>query len=250
MLPKAPDSLRAELELTAFAGGRKSTVSAAFSAKPRGGYKLDLYGLPGMVAASFLWTREQWTLVLFDREEFSQGAGEHVEMGNLGLREVSVHDIFSFLWGDFAPGDAPRDAGGDPDSLKAELPQDWRALGGGTFGYTGDGVRWRMRLDQQTGLAREAWREDSAFRIEFTDYRTVGSGAVGSGDGAHGSNRPLPGKVRLYRYRDPVLEIKVKSVEDNPHWRRNPFFIKVPKGFTGLRPARDADDAAPPVQPH
>ncbi|MEO7777158.1 MAG: hypothetical protein ABIY63_06480 [Fibrobacteria bacterium] len=228
-LPPAPDSLRAELELTAFSGGRKTSVSAALSAKPRRDYKLDLYGLPGMLGGSFLWTRGQWTLVLFDREAYAEGAGEHVEMGNLGLREVSVHDLFSCLWGDFFPGDAP------VDSLAAELPRDLHPLGGGSFGYAGvagdadnagKSLPWQVRLDAHTGLVTEALREDSAFRIEYSDYRAERKG---------GGGRPVPGKMRLYRYRDAVLEIKVKSLEVNPHWRRDPFFIKVPKGFSRLQ---------------
>ena len=44
-------------------------------------------------------------------------------------------------------------------------------------------------------------------------------------------HRPVPRRVKLYRYREPILEIRVKSLEDNPRWRRNPFFIKIPKGF-------------------
>ncbi|HKP94382.1 MAG TPA: hypothetical protein VJ385_01375 [Fibrobacteria bacterium] len=240
--PPAPDSLRAELELTVFAGGRKSSVSAAFLAKPWRAYKLDLFGLPGMVAGSFLWTPERWTLAVFDREEYVEGAGEHVEIGNLGLKEMSVHDVFSFLWGDFFPGDGPsRDrnggdtAGGSP---AATVPEAMRNLGNGSFGYSAGGLRWRVSLDGKTGLVREALREDSAFRIGFSDYRAGGSPEKG---------RPVPRKVRLYRYREPLLEIKVESAEDNPHWRRDPFSIKVPKGFRKLERVGegDASGAAP-----
>ena len=125
VFPPAPDSLRCELELTAFGGGRKSSVSASLSARPASAYKLDLFGLPGMVAGSFLWTPSRWNLVLFDREEYGEGAGEHVEIGNLGLQEVSVHDVFSFLWGDFFPGalrsgDTARGASGASDPKRRQ----------------------------------------------------------------------------------------------------------------------------------
>ena len=151
VFPPAPDSLRCELELTAFAGGRKSSVSAAFSAKPVLAYKLDLFGLPGMVAGSFLWTRgspgepEKWTLVLFDREEYGEGEGEHVEIGNLGLREISVHDVFSFLWGDFFPGDSS----GSMARGFSEL------LNGGRDFPAGSGTLDAHRIDQDldTGVA-------------------------------------------------------------------------------------------------
>lgn len=227
--PPAPDSLRCDLELTAFNDGRKSSISAAFLAKPWTRYKLDLFGLPGMVGGSFLWTPATWTLVLFDRETYAEGAGEHVAIGNLGLREVSVHDVFSFLWGDFFPGDhAQGDSSGAERAGAAGpgWPKGLQNLGNGAFGYTVLGVRWRAYLDGKTGLVREALREDSAFRIEYAEYKAASGGS--------GKGRPVPGKVRLYRYRDPVLEIKVKSVEDDPHWRRDPFTVKVPKGFAKL----------------
>jgi hypothetical protein len=214
VFPPSPDSLRTELELTAFGDGRKSSVSAAFSAKPWASYKLDLFGLPGMVAGSFLWMDGRWTLVLFDREEAVEGAGEHVEIGNLGLREISVHDMFSFLWGDFFPG----------DSAVQAAPEGLTPMGGNAFSYPARGMRWRVFLDPGTGLVREAVREDSAFRIGYDDYKRGGSGSMDKG-------RPVPRKVRLYRFREQVLEIKVKTLEDDPKWRRNPFFIKIPKGF-------------------
>lgn len=238
VFPPAPDSLRCELELTAFGGGRKSSLSAAFSARPASAYKLDLFGLPGMVAGSFLWTPPQWTVVIFDREEYGEGAGEHVEMGSLGLREVSVHDVFSFLWGDFFPG-ALRS--GDSASASAKegrvptgAPEGMAGTGGGVFRYPGRDARWRIALDPGTGLARGAGREDSAFRIEYGDYRPVSAGASGAASASPASpqgGRPVPRRVRIFRYREQILEIRVKGLEDNPRWRRDPFFIKVPKGF-------------------
>lgn len=251
VFPPAPDSLRSELELTAFGGGRKSSVSAAFSAKPGLAYKLDLFGLPGMVAGSFLWTPSKWNLVLFDREEYGEGEGQHVEIGNLGLQEVSVHDVFSFLWGDFFPGairggtapmESAKDTASDPaigatkgGRVPTGVPDGLTAMGDGVFRYQGREERWRVSLDPKTGLVREAAREDSAFRIEYDEYKRgpkIGSaegGQTGSGSAAGGG--PVPRRVKLYRYQEQILEIRVKSLEYNPHWRRDPFFIKVPKGF-------------------
>lgn len=215
--PPAPDSLRASLELTAIAGGRKSSVTAAFSARPGAAYKLDLFGIPGIVAGGFLWTRGsqgepgKWDLVVFDDEAYIEGAGDYVAIGNLGLREVSVHDLFSWLWGDYFPGDTAR-----------SLPEDWAKAADG-FGYSGSGMAWRAEIDPKTGLPRSAMRVDSAFRIEFGSWR--------KGAGPKAKDRPLPGKARLYRYGEPVLEIKVSSVEDLPAWRRDPFVLRIPKGY-------------------
>jgi hypothetical protein len=239
VFPPAPDSLRCELELTAFGGGRKSSVSAAFSAKPALSYKLDLFGLPGMVAGSFLWAPSKWTLVLFDREEYGEGAGEHVEIGNLGLKEISVHDVFSFLWGDFFPGairsgdSASGSATGSATGgrVSAGVPEGMTGSGDGVFRYPGREARWRITLDPKTGLVREAAREDSAFRIEYGDYKRGPTGGAQAASASAEGGRPVPRRVKLYRYREQVLEIRVKGLEDNPHWRRDPFFIKVPKSF-------------------
>lgn len=212
-LPLRPDSLRAELELMAFDGGRKSSVSGAFSCLPRREYKLDLFGLPGMVAASFLWTPEKWTLVLFDRENFVEDTGEHVEFGTLGIHEVSVHDVFSFLWGDFFSGYTEGGSG--------VLPGEFQRDSLGVLQYHSRGQRWSAKLEAATGLVREVVREDSAFRIDYSEYKLL-------------QGRPIPRKTRLYSRTGLVLEIKVKNVEDNPQWKRNPFFVKVPKDFHRL----------------
>jgi hypothetical protein len=212
-LPQRPDSVRSELELTVYGGGRKSSVSATFACIPRAKYKLDLYGLPGMVAASFFWQPEQWTLVIFDREKYAVDTGEHVEFGILGIREVSIHDAFSFLWGGFFPGFTQ--GGG------AVLPGEFKSQDETALQYTSKGQRWTATLESATGLVRGVVREDSAFRLEYGDYKVM-------------MNRPVPRKVRIFSRSDLLMEIQVKSVEDNPLWRRNPFFIKVPKGFQKL----------------
>lgn len=215
ILPSAPDSLRAELELTAFSGGQRSSVSAAFMCKPRAKYKLDLFGLPGLVAASFFWQVEGWTLVIFDRSNFLKGEGEHVEFGNLGIHEISIHDSFAFLWGDFFPGIS---------SLhQSALPTDFKSTPEGleVWQYSTKGQVWKARLQVGTGLVESVTREDSAFRIEYSDYKIR-------------AERTVPGKTRIFSRSGLLLEIQVKRLENNPRWRRDPFFIKVPKGFRQL----------------
>lgn len=259
--PPTPDSLRAELELTGFQGGRKSTVSAALSAMPWRRYKLDVYGLPGMVEASFLWTDTGWALVLYEREGYLQGYGDTVELPGLGVGGVPVHDLFACLWGDFFPGDgagdrdgasADRSAGGghrgggsgsasEPtgdtardgsgrDSLGRPLgsapppifPTALEKTGDGRLSYAAGGRRWLVSLDARTGVVREAAREDSAFRIVYEDYRLR-------------NGRPVPKRIRVFAGKRPLLEIGVGTVEDGPKWKRNPFQIRIPKGFSRLR---------------
>lgn len=257
-----PDSLRAELELTGFQGGRKSTVSAALSAIPWRRYKMDVYGLPGMVEASFLWTDTGWALVLYEREGYLQGYGDTVELPGLGVGGVPVHDLFACLWGDFFPGDGEsaragdssgagsvdRSAGGGPaagsagpagDTARSGSrdeslghppgaipplvhPTKVEKAGDGRLSYVAGGWRWLVRLDARTGVVREAAREDSAFRIVYEDYRLR-------------NGRPVPKRIRVFAGTRPLLEIGVGAVEDGPKWKRNPFQIRIPKGFSRLR---------------
>ncbi|MBW8888983.1 MAG: hypothetical protein JF616_14610 [Fibrobacteres bacterium] len=217
-LPKPPDSLRASLELTALAGGRKSSVTAAFSARPGQAYKLDLFGFPGVTAGGFLWRPDKWDLVVYDPGEYVEGAGARVDIGLAGIGPIPVHDLFSWLWGDFFPG----------DSAQARLPAGWAPAAsapGPNRGFTYPGLEgtWRVEFDPKTGLPRAAYRTDSAFRIEFTAWR-VGAGAASP-------DRPVPRRVRFYRAGELVLEIKVSSVEDDPAWKRDPFFLRIPNGF-------------------
>jgi len=237
-LPKPPDSLRASLELTALAGGRKSSVTAAFSARPGQAYKLDLFGFPGVTAGGFLWRPGKWDLVIYDPGEYVEGAGARVDIGMAGIGPIPVHDLFSWLWGDFFPG----------DSALTRLPAGWRpAVSSPTasaptalapaasapaasapasdrgFTYPGQEGDWRVEFDPKTGLPRASYRTDSAFRIEFSAWR-VGAGAASP-------DRPVPRHVRFYRDGEPVLEIKVSSLEDDPAWKRDPFVLRIPNGF-------------------
>ena len=257
LAPPLPDSLRAELEMTGFQGGRKSTVSAALSALPWSRYKLDLYGLPGMVGASFLWTDTGWTLVLYERDGYLQGYGDTVDLPGLGVGAVPVHDLFACLWGDFFPGDggarggvsggrisatgSPGDsvdrestgAGANRDSMGAAsdsssatahpvVPAVFEKAEGGRIRYVAGGVPWVVTLDPRTGLVREAAREDSVFRIAYEDYKLR-------------NGRPVPKRIRVFSRRRPILEIGVGAVEDHPKWKRNPFQIRIPKSFNRLR---------------
>jgi hypothetical protein len=225
--PSPPDSLRASLELTAQAGGRKSSVTAAFSAKPGAAYKLDLFGIPGVTAGGFLWRRgslgepDKWDLVIYDKEEYVEGQGPRVEIGPPGLGQIPVHDVFAWLWGDFFPG----------DTALAGLPMGWHRAPAGGFAYAGTDGEWRVRLDSATGLPRSVSRADSAFRIEYADWR--------AGAGKAAPERPVPQDVRLFRFGEPLLEIKVGSVEDQPHWKRDPFVLRIPKGFVRVERVRD-----------
>lgn len=214
VFPPRPDSLRAELSLTGYREGKGTTVGAAFAAKPFLKYKLDLFGvLPGVVGASFLWADTGWTLVLFERDGYLHGRGERASMPGVFAGPASVHDLFAFLWGGFFPGLG--DTAARAVFTRAE---------DGAVEYRAGEALWRARVDSKTGLVRAAWRVDSLLRFEYSDYATQ-------------AGRPLPKHVKVYAMGELALEIRVGKADDNPAWRRDPFFIKIPKGFQRLEAA-------------
>lgn len=261
---KVPDSLRASLELTGYQGRRKTTVATTFSSLPGRKYRMDVYGFPGMVEATFHWADTGWTLIVYGREGYLRGYGDTVDLPGLGVGKVPVHDLFAFLWGDFFPGDggaagtggiagsageagaAAGDAthtgvGGEVGTPKdsatgegtarsgsggpvAVFPPRWESSKG-VVRYSGESGRWVVQVEPATGLVREAVREDSAFRIRYEDYVLQ-------------NGRPLPRRVKVFSGSKPLLDIAVKEVEDNPAWKRDPFLLKIPKGFMRLRPSR------------
>jgi hypothetical protein len=146
-----------------------------------------------------------------------------------------VHDLFSWLWGDFFPGDSALGglpAGWTPTGTAPAAPAPAApAAGPGSFTYRGLEGDWRVEFDPKTGLPAAATRADSAFRIEFMAWR--------AGAGATSPDRPVPRHVRFYRDGEPVLEIKVSTVEDDPAWKRDPFVLRIPKSFRRVDRLKD-----------
>ncbi len=199
-----PDSLRAELDLTAQDGRRQRTVSAVLASIPGERYKLDLFGLPGMLGGSFLWMQEEWNLVLFEEGVFFAGQGDRVSLPNLKLDSLPVHALSSFLWGgmmvqeiDASP--APAETTDTPASRPSE--------------------KWVLQRDSRTGLPSRAVEEISGIRLDLSQYTGV-------------NGRPVPRQVRISdREGKHLLDIRVKRVDDNPTWKRDPFFLRIPPGF-------------------
>lgn len=201
-----PDSLSAKLVLEILAGsgrmgGRAKavyrSVAASLALKPYSRYRLDLQALPGMTAASFLWTDTGWTALDFEGERFSQGDGDSIRLGLPGRPPLAVPitPLFAFLHGDFLlrgrEASLPSQAGAPP---------------------------FRFEADPETGRIRRMQDTAGAFRLDFSDY-------------AGHRGRPLPGKVRVFLAGEEILRIKVKSVRDNPPLGLRTFRLRIPEGF-------------------
>ena len=76
-----PDSLRADLGITPRKKGAPS-FGARFYARPHQQYRMDALGLTS-IAASFLWDRGQWALVLHDKREVWTGKGDTLDVKDM-----------------------------------------------------------------------------------------------------------------------------------------------------------------------
>src|SRR5690606_13950032 len=142
--PPPPAAVQADVGLLPRAPGAMP-VSARLYAEPGLRYRLDVFGFPALIAASWVWADGGWLLVRHDRREARRGAGDALEAPDLRVRVPDVHAALGFLWGAPLPG-WPGD-----DSARAGAVRN-----GGTVRWTHAGEPWEARIDPATGLCLEA----------------------------------------------------------------------------------------------
>lgn len=198
----APKTLRADLVLIPRLKGAPS-LSTRLNAEPNRRYRFDVTGFSSQILASCLWADKRWTLLLHERREAWEGAGDSIDLGNIGLRIPDIHAALGFLWGEPLPGFQERE----------DTALNWSA---DTLRWTTRGVRWQARFDSTTGICREA--RSPALLIRYGNYRRF-------------ENRVAPAEVELFVNGESVLLLKVKQIEDSPVWKRDPFVLTVPPGY-------------------
>ncbi len=210
--PPRPDSLSAELSLTFHEGGGRNTVSATLSALPYDKYKLDFFGLFGVLLAGFYFEDSSWTLAIYEDGVFMRREGNHIALPQLGVEPLSVHLFFSYLWGHFLP------IGEWEDGVDYSPPTPTSISGAPIVRVEYGGEEWRVEWNARTGTVAAYVQETRNFRMEFENYRTL-------------RGRPIPRRASLWREGKKVLDIEVKDVRYNPKWKRTPFFLKIPDSF-------------------
>jgi len=215
--PSAPESLTVDLGISLQRKGM-APFSARLYAKPYLQYRLDAFGFSSEVAASYLWSEDHWTLLLNDRREVWEGAGDSLNMEGMGLHLPSVNALFGFLWGDPLPGFRSRDAG-------------TLIWSGDTLRWKFQGVPWEARFDSVRGTCLEA--ESPSLTLRYRQYRRYG-------------NRILPREVEASIPGEPQLLMKVNRLEDLPLWKKDPFVLKVPKEYERGSPEFPPDDGGVP----
>ncbi|HAO98862.1 MAG TPA: hypothetical protein DCQ83_02325 [Fibrobacteres bacterium] len=195
-----PDSLRADLGITPRKKGAPS-FGARFYARPHQQYRMDALGLTS-IAASFLWDRGQWALVLHDKREVWTGKGDTLDVKDMPVRLPGVHALLGFLWGDPLPDFRDRDSGSG-------------AWSGDTLHWSAHGTAWKAIFDPN-GLCLSV--RSSSLEIAYRGHRKFGT-------------RILPQDVEVFAKGESLLLLRVNGIEDVPSWSRNPFVLKIPEGY-------------------
>jgi len=200
-----PQTLRAVLKITVYDGRKKSTVTGVVNTVPRQRYKIDFKGPVGSHLGSFYWVKDSvWSLFIPKEELLIQGDHDRVHIPILKLDSVIIHDVLGFLWGGYLP------AGG---YVKDEKVRGMYRTSDGRAGYA---------IDARSGLVRRAVLS-SGYVMEYGGYTEQ-------------YGRPVAGSVAIFRNTRHLLDIRVKSVVDNPQWKKSPFFLRLPGGMMPLSP--------------
>ena len=194
-----PDSLQADVGVTPRERGLMP-FSVRVYAKPRQAYRIDAFGFPSLIAASYLWIGGRWTWVLHDKRQVWEGVGNQVELEDSPLRLPDVHAVLGFLWGQPLPGFLQR------DSLLAPGPA-------GEIRWSYQGEVWEARIDAATGLCREVRSPSVTLRYGLYERRGA---------------RVTPGEVEIFMDGASVLALRLRGLNEAPKWKKSPFQLLPP----------------------
>jgi hypothetical protein len=201
----APDSLQADLGIHPQEAGMLP-FSARLYARPRHVYRLDAFGFPTAVVASYVWNEGRWMLVRHDKRQVWEGEGTQLRIEDLPLRLPDVHAVLGFLWGEPLPGFAARDS----------LSYSGVPAPEGVVRWNFQGEAWEARFDPRTGLCREA--RSASLTLRYARYQRMGA-------------RVLPGAVEVLVDGVPIMNLRLRGLDEAPKWKKNPFALSPPAAY-------------------
>ncbi len=201
-----PESLRVDLDLVPRQKGAPP-FSARLYAQPNHRYRLDAFGFSFSVAASYLLAENHWTLLLNEKREAWEGEGHSLNLAAAGLHVPDMNAMLGFLWGNPLPGFQNRD-----DTALIWI--------GDTLHWSSGGIGWQALFDSRTGTCLEAHSSSIAFK--YGHYRRF-------------ENRVTPGEVEVFTNGKPLLLLRVRAIDDHPVWKRDPFVLTIPEGYSRRR---------------
>jgi hypothetical protein len=165
-------------------------------------YRLDVFGFPSAIVASWLWRDGHWLLVRHDRREAVSGEGSALGAEDSPLRLPDVAAILGALAGEPLPGYP-----GSGTSV---------ADGHGLVRWISGGTIWEARVDPNTGLCREA--RSASLTLRYAKHRRH-EGVV------------IPDEIEVVTGGNPLLSLVVRDWKGAPVWKKNPFDLSVPPGY-------------------
>jgi hypothetical protein len=210
--PTIPHTLQADLGILPSASG-SLPFSARLYAEPGRRYRLDAFGFPSLVAASWLWEDDQWLLVRHDKREVRRGSGPMPETAGLPFRLPDLHAALGFLWGAPLPGFP----GGDSALSAASVGAD------GVVRWSHKGQAWEALVDSATGLCREV--RSSTLGLRYKAHR------------AH-DGLVIPEAVEIFAEGKSLLTLNVRDWMASPPWKKDPFVLRIPEGYESVGGSR------------
>ncbi len=201
--PRAPDSLQADVGISPREPGMLP-FSARLYAKPNHAYRIDAFGFPSLIAASYLWIDGRWIWIRHDKKQVMQGVGNEFEMEDSPIRLPDVHAALGFLWGRALPGFTER------DGLLAPGPA-------GEVRWVYRGETWEALIDPATGLTREV--RSASLSMKYSHYERRGG-------------RIVPGQAEIFMEGVSVMVLRLRELDQAPSWRKNPFLLSAPAGYS------------------
>jgi hypothetical protein len=218
---QGPDSLQADLGITPRTPGAMPFSvrfyadlgdSGRFHVDSARRYRIDVFGFPSLIAASWLWKENAWILVRHDQRSIRRGTGA-VLQPDMPLNLPDVHAVLGFLWGAPLPGFPGTDSLtlSQTGGLVRPLSQP-----GGLVRWTYRGEAWEARFDTTTGLCREV--SSSSINIRYRQHRLRGGFVV-------------PDEAEIFLEGKSLLTLRVREWAGSPRWKKSPFELIVPAGY-------------------
>lgn len=180
-------------------------------------FRVDIFGFPSQIAASWFYREQHWTLLLHLKREIWEGEGGNLSIPELGrgdeaLQLPDARELFGFLFGQPLVGFMDRDS----------LTPFWKS---DTLQWSHQGIPWAARFDTTLGNCLEVF--SSRLRIRYGHPKMMG-------------NRVVPMQVAVEVEGRPTLSIQVSGLEEVKVWKTNPFVFSIPRTYQH----RDQESAA------
>jgi hypothetical protein len=209
--PRLPASFQADLGVRPHAAGSlpfsarlygeaHSSSDSAVRASRR--YRLDVFGFPSAVMASWVWNDGNWLLVRHDMREAISGEGIALGAEDSPVRIPDVPAVLGVLAGEPLPG---YPGTGQPV-----------ADSGGIVRWYFRGEPWRARIDPDNGLCRKV--ESPSLALLYARHH-LHDGVV------------VPDEIQVLADGDTLLSLSVRDWKASPAWKKDPFNLGVPVGY-------------------